>query len=78
MRVLRGERLQFGVPALQSEVISVQLTALSLQSLNLRIEPDDLLGERPNLALLQNGVGRPIESEPPKGIFKEPEEGVRP
>lgn len=55
-----------------------QLADLRLQLLDLRREPRDVVGQRVDGALLLIRVGWTVECLPPKGRFKEPEEGARP
>src|ERR1043165_2616732 len=78
MRVLRQQRLQLGVPALEAEVMPLEFADLGLKPLVARLELPDLLGEVLDLALLHVWVGRSVESLPPESLFKEPEERARP
>ena len=61
MRVLHHERLQFRVPALELEVVPAQITNLSLQPPDLRLELADLLGEGVDGALLLVRLGGAVE-----------------
>lgn len=54
----------------------VQLTDLSLQPLDLRLEPSNVYGQSVDLPLLLVRLWLIVESEPAEGIFKEPEEGA--
>jgi hypothetical protein len=56
----------------------VQLADLRLQLLDLRLELGDVLGQALNLPLPHVRVRITVERESPEGIFKEPEESVRP
>jgi hypothetical protein len=55
-----------------------QITNLSLQPPDLRLELPDLLGEGVDGVLLMVRVGRPVKSLLPEGFFEEPEESAWP
>jgi hypothetical protein len=74
MRVFREQGFQLRVPALEV----VQQADLCLQLLNLRLELDDVRRQVINRPLLLVRIGLTLEGLPPKGRFKEPEEGARP
>ena len=78
MRAFRELRFQFRVPAPELDIAIAEFAGLGLQPLDLRREPPDLFGQGINGVLLLVWVGRAGECLPTKGLFKKPEEGVRP
>jgi hypothetical protein len=49
-----------------------------LELLDLRLELSEVFGQSLNLAPLHGRVWLTVERESPEGIFKDPEEGMRP